>query len=360
MRDVFGIHDFAPDYSKVRSQAELDFKMGQGTMPGGPSGCGWYRITQPLDALREQGWDTGYYHTTTDDAEDTGRIIVAQRMDKHAALPHWRRWRAKHRLVYEIDDNVFEVDIMNWMAYPSYSKADVRDAVEHCMEVSDMVTVTTEPLAEIARQFNPDVRVIPNCIPDGVLDIERPHQPKVVVGWGGGASHARDIAMIAPTLRHVLTTHRKRAELNIMGTNYLPTVWDCRPEDIRREHGRFTPWVPVSPSLAYYKAVDCDIALAPLTGTLFDQSKSNIKALEAFGLGIPVLASDVEPYRGTVIDGFNGYLCRRKGDWGRRLEELICDDAAREEMGRNARETARAHTMSEGIKLWAAAYGELL
>ena len=61
-----------------------------------------------------------------------------------------------------------------------------------------------------------------------------------------------------------------------------------------------------------------------------------------------------------MIDGVNGYLCRKKGDWGRRLEELINDEAAREEMGRNARETARAHTMSQGVKNWSRAYSELL
>jgi glycosyltransferase involved in cell wall biosynthesis len=77
-------------------------------------------------------------------------------------------------------------------------------------------------------------------------------------------------------------------------------------------------------------------------------------------MGIPVLASDVDPYRDFITGGVNGYLCKRKADWGRRLEELICDDAARQEMGRNARESARAHTMSTGIKRWAAAYEELI
>lgn len=340
---------FVPDYSKARSQAELDARMAAGTMPGGPSGCGWYRIVSPLSALREQGWDTGYAFGEPPDLDS--RIIVAQRMDKHAALPLWRRWKAGHRLVYEIDDNVLEVDITNWLAWPTYSKGDVRDAVEHSIEVSDMVTVTTEPLAELFRPLNRNVRVLPNCIPDGVLEIDRPHQRKVVIGWAGGASHARDLALVAPSLRHVLDKHRKRAELHIYGTDYRETIG---------REARFTDWVPVDASLDYFRVFDFDIALAPLTGTKFDQSKSNIKALEAFGLGIPVLASDAEPYRGTVIDGVNGYLCRRKGDWGRRLEELICDDAAREELGRNAREHARAHTMSEGWKLWAAAYSELL
>lgn len=348
MRDVWGIHDFIPDY-RAFSSVEQFLAVPQRKLKGGPSGCGFYRIVSPLDALRAQGWDTAY--AFGEPPPDPARIIVAQRMDKHDALPYWRRWKAKHRLVYEIDDNVFDVDITNWQAHGVYGKLDVRDAVGHACEVADLVTVTTEPLAEVMREHNPEVRVIPNVIPDGVLDIERCHQPKVVVGWQGGASHARDIAMIAPSLRHVLDKHRKTAELHIVGTNYLDTIG--RP-------GRFTDWVPVDASLAYFRVADFDIGLAPLTGTNFDQSKSAIKALEYFGLGIPVLASDVEPYRGTVINGVNGYLCKRKGDWGRRLEELICDQAAREEMGRNARETARAHTMSTGVKRWAEVYGELL
>ena len=348
MRDVWGIHDFVPDYGAF-SSIEQFLAIPERKRKGGPSGCGYYRIVSPLDALRAQGWDTGY--AFGEPPPGPGRIIVAQRMDKHDALPYWRRWKAKHRLVYEIDDNVFDVDITNWMAHGTYGKLEVRDAVEHAAQVAEIVTVTTEPLAEVMREHNPEVRVIPNVVPDGVLGIERLHQPKVVIGWQGGASHARDVALVAPSLRHVLDKHRKRAELHIVGTNYLETVG--RP-------GRFTNWVPVDASLDYFRTMDFDIALAPLTGTNFDQSKSNLKAIEAFALGIPVLASDVEPYRGTVIDGVNGYLCKRKADWGRRLEELICDEAAREELGRNAREMARAHTMSTGWKNWAAAYEELL
>ena len=224
-----------------------------------------------------------------------------------------------------------------------------------------MVTVTVEPLAEVMRQFNPNVRVIPNVVPDGVLGIDRPHQPKVVIGWQGGASHARDIAMIAPALRHVLNKHRKRAELHVFGTNYLPTIWDCRPEHLRSEHGRFTNWIPITASLDYFRAIDFDIGLAPLTGTKFDTAKSAIKAIEYNALGIPVLASDAEPYREFVADGVNGYLIRRKADWGRRLEELIMDDAARAEMGANGRAmVAAAHTMSTGAEKWAAAYKELI
>jgi len=357
MRDVWGIHDFIPDYAAFSSPEALVRAQQSGRkIPGGPSGCGFYRVTQPLDALRDHfGWDTEYAFGEPPGnpaAQRIARVIVAQRMDKHGALPYWRRWRAWQRLVYEIDDNVFEVDITNWMAYGAYGKADVRDAVEQAALVADIVTVTTEPLAEIMRQFNPEVRVIPNVVPDEVVSMDRPRQPKVVVGWQGGASHAKDIALIAQTLRHILDKHGKHAELHIAGTDYRETIG---------RQSRFTQWTPISSSLDYFRGIDFDIGLAPLTGTKFDQSKSAIKAIEYNALGIPVIASDCEPYREFVVDGVNGYLCRRKSDWGRRIEELINDAAAREEMGRNGRELVRsAHTMSTGVKAWASVFQELM
>ena len=43
-----------------------------------------------------------------------------------------------------------------------------------------------------------------------------------------------------------------------------------------------------------------------------DQSKSAIRAIEYGALGIPVVASDVGPYRDHIVDGVTGYLIRRE------------------------------------------------
>lgn len=359
MHDVWAVHDFIPDVdleSLPGFSWHLARKLGV-NIPGGPSGCGFYRIVQPLDALRDVlGWDTGYragMPIGEPEREKIAKIIVTQRTDKGEALPYWRRYAARHRLVYEIDDNVFEVDITNWVAYQAYQTSEVRDAVEQASAVADLVTVTTEPLAEVMRKFNPEVRVVPNVVPDFAVEIDRCRQPKVVIGWQGGASHAKDVAMIAGTVRNVLDKHRKRAELHVMGTDYRPTIG---------REGRFTQWIPIAKdSRRYFSAIDFDIGLAPLTGGKFDECKSAIKAIEYNALGIPVIASDVTPYRDFIVDGVNGYLCRKKGDWGRRLEELICDDAARTEMGARGREIVAAnHTMSTGVKRWASVYEELM
>jgi glycosyltransferase involved in cell wall biosynthesis len=121
--------------------------------------------------------------------------------------------------------------------------------------------------------------------------------------------------------------------------------------------GRWTPWQ--ANLWDYYRAIDFDIALCPLADTPFNACRTPVKALEAFALGIPVIASDATPYRSLVVDGVTGYLCRTPADWQTRMRELICDQEAREAMGAKAREVARGHTIQTLWRRWAAVYEEV-
>src|SRR5262249_9716660 len=155
------------------------------------SGCGFYRIRLPMEQLAAHGHDVhleiGSKVVPSEASE--WPLIVGQRVDKHAALPAWRRFRARSKLVYETDDDVFNVERTNWQAYGVYSRSDVQDAVAHAAEVANLVTVTCEPLAEVMRRYNPNVVVLPNFIPGWVCDLGRTPTVRPVVGWIGGASH---------------------------------------------------------------------------------------------------------------------------------------------------------------------------
>jgi hypothetical protein len=70
-----------------------------------------------------------------------------------------------------------------------------------------------------------------------------------------------------------------------------------------------------------------------LQWTVFASSKSYIKALEYAALGIPVIASDAEPYRDFVVHGVTGFLVRRDHEWLSYLRELASDDGLRQSMG---------------------------
>jgi hypothetical protein len=243
---VWGVHDFDP-------------------FSGSPSGCGWYRVILPLSHLAANGWNAAWREGVPPPAADGYKVLVAQRLDKPEALPIWRRSRLSHRLVYETDDDWFSIDPSRFSGF-SNGRGVFLDSVVHAAQVADIVTVSTGPLAEVmARETgHRDIRVLGNCVPGALLGLERNrNRRKVVIGWGGGATHAPDLALVTPALREFLASH-KNAELHMMGADFREQV-GCPV--------RFTEWVPADASLAYYRGIDFDIGLAPLTGTRFDASK---------------------------------------------------------------------------------------
>lgn len=314
-----------------------------------PSGCGYYRVTLPLDALKAQGWDVGYRAGTPPPEAENAKVIIGQRLDRPEVMGHWRRLAMRSKLVYELDDDVFSIEPINWLAYRVYSRDDVQDAVAHCAEVADVVTVSTEALAERMRQFSDNVVVLPNFIPSYMLKIERPRYPKLTVGWTGGASHGYDVKVCASAVRKVLDTDAKDATLHLQGSDFRGSFGHSA--------ARFTNWA--ARPADYYYMLDFDVGLAPLVNSEFNRSKSYIKALEYSALGIPVIASDVEPYSGFVIDGVTGFLVRKEKEWRDRLRLLLSDHQLREEMGHKAREHAADFTMEANAHRWAEVYAGL-
>lgn len=311
-----------------------------------PSGCGWYRILWPFDQLKAHGWKTGYgLGLPSDWAPD---IIVGQRFDQAEAVPVWELLKGQFRLVYEIDDDPFSVDAVNWLAYKGFSQEDVLGTIRSCAQIADMVTVTTKPLAQVFRQFNDNVVIIPNCIPEWMTKRRRRDNHKLTIGWGGGASHMRDLAMIARAWRDVIDTTGVRG--HFIGTDYRnmlrPDGFDC------------SPW-ETDPA-GYFKAIDFDIGLAPIAEHPFAVSKSHIKALEYAALGIPCIASDCEAYRDFVIDGVTGFLVRTPAEWREAMMMLVRDANLRAEMGHKARELACTWTVEGNWHRWADAYNTLL
>jgi glycosyltransferase involved in cell wall biosynthesis len=307
--------------------------------------CGYYRITLPMDALTANGHDV----TTSwgwDDTANGARIIVGQRIGKTGVSGLWRRLRAQHKLVYETDDDVWTIDPTNLSAVFAHDAVTL-DMIEESIRAAHLVTVSTEPLAEVLRKFHDNVVVLPNHIDGRLLEMERARRERVTVGWAGGDSHLRDIDMIAPTLRRFIGRNPK-VDFHNIGTDYTRVL---------KIPGRVTGWE--ANVWDYYQHIDFDIGLAPLVDSTFNRSKSAIKAMEYAALGIPVIASDREPYRPFVLDGVTGFLVRREHEWAKRLRELVNDADMREEMGRKAKEHVAAWTIQKGWKLWEQAYATL-
>lgn len=336
---VWGIHDTQDPLLPIEEQI--------------PTGCGYYRITLPLDQLARHGWKIKYQPGRPPPEAGLAKLIVGERLDRPEVMGEWRRLRLNHRLVYELDDDVWSVDPTNAGAWMTYSKWDVQDAVAMCCRVADIVTVSTEPLAEVIRERTGQerIRVLKNCIPERLLSMERKRPGQVTMGWTGGGSHTRDMAMVAVPLRRAMDREPK-LRLHIVGTDFRHTLGHTNT--------RHTPWLKSRDWMGYYSALDFDFGIAPIVSSKFNESKSYLKPLEYAALGIPCIASDWGPYREFIQDGVTGFLVSKPGQWTDRIRLLANDAKLRESMGQKAREVAAQHTIEGNWHRWAAVYEEVL
>lgn len=325
-------------------------------------GGGYYRLRQPLDELGRHGHETSCHMAKSDITADGADIMVGQFVGGQSVvmskfgtpvnavvLVHqwWRGLARDSKLVYELDDDPFEVEPHN-PTYQHYNTPVAHDSISHCIQVADLVTVSTPVLAERIRRHNPNVVVLQNRIDESMLTMQRPQRDRLTIGWAGSHSHLNDINEAAYGLRKTLD-HHKDVDVHFIGADYTKLI---------KRPARHTPWCVVTTD--YYKLIDFDIGIAPLVPTVFAETKSHIKCLEYAALGIPVIASDTAPYRDFVIDGVTGYLVRHSHEWAHRLRDLINDEAMRLEMGVKARELASQWTIQTGWKEWETAYSALL
>lgn len=334
----------------------------------GGSGCAWYRMIVPLEAVDKFSDEVdvtfrcGGKMTMKDpppmlqvgDIEGHD-VVVAQRVNAYEGLGLWRRWNTPWcRTVYENDDDVFNITHDNVQAYDSYKEgSELREAVKRYCDTASLITVSTPYLGDMHREMSPGVQVevLPNYIPGYVLDL--PHddrQGRKRVGWMGGASHIRDINEAAPAVRRFMLRHPDW-DMIVSGTDYR------RSFRVDKHRLFYVPWIGVAddPKL-FYRLIDYDIGICPLLDTEFARSKSPIKALEYSARGIPVIASDVEPYRNFIHDGVDGFLVKTDHEWLNRLETLANDEVLRIQMGLAAKQNARKYLIEDHWQEWVNAY----
>lgn len=311
------------------------------------SGCGYYRIQLPMQGLSGLGHTVRHGLRMPQSVRDNpNTVIVGQRVCNPGPSTMWQTLAAQGRkLIYEIDDDLWNIDASSPAAHAFFARPEIRANLQRNIEVAAAVTVTTEPLADIVRQLNPNVHIVPNAVPDWLID----HQPQqrddgtLTIGWGGSATHNMDFDQVGDQLRQFLKRNQD-TELHVIGNDYAS--WMRVP----RAQARFTPWVPGVDE--FLRTIDYHVGIAPLRPHVFNQSKSALKAIEAGALSIPIVASAVRPYEDYVQDGLTGYLVRRDHEWGASLRALAADPDMRHEMGMSGRTQARQHTISRRAPLW--------
>ncbi|WP_210081919.1 glycosyltransferase [Pantoea endophytica] len=314
------------------------------------SGCGYYRIIKPLEAMINEGAAEGKNGLTLLTLSELGQfnpdsLIIQRRYS--SAFHNWvGRVDKLHNVfkVFELDDYIFNLPIKHYNR--AKFKPETTGLMRKSLSYFDRFVVSTEPLAEAMQDMHPNIVVVKNRLPVdiwGQLQSLRNQGRKPRVGWAGGSSHRGDLEMIADVVKEFTN----EVEWVFMGM--------C-PEKLRPYVHEVHYGVDISLYPETLAALNLDLALAPVEDNIFNACKSNLRLMEYGACGIPVICSDVACYRGDDLPVTR--ISNRFIDWRDAIRMHLADPDASARMGEALQEVIRRDWMLTGdnVREWARAW----
>ena len=307
------------------------------------------RVLEPDSFLRtEPGVSTAVESGKLSLDADKGisqRILIRQRLSYDSPAQGLSFIEAVRRqgytIVAEMDDN------------PSLWRD--RDAKNHLEGLNYLgshgVQVSTEPLAEVMRRWNPHVKVLRNELRE--LPPPRDYrEEKAVTVFFGALNRSEDWQEIMPVLNEAAARYGEGLRFKVLSDRkFFEALKTPCKEFIGTEQdygGQFVPYEVYCRTLR-----SADIALLPLHDTEFNRTKSDLKFIESAGHGAVALASPTV-YAATLRDGRTGFLYHNPQEFAQRLRLLI------EDRERRLETAAAAYRYVREERLLAQHYGERL
>lgn len=294
---------------------------------GASAGCRWWRLETPADVLRRRGHTVTISTYAIPSVFARADVIVGQQVHKDGATDLWHRWAAAGRhLVYDIDDDMLAVDDSNPTAKALFERHPrLRSNIIANMRAASVVTAATPELARRARAYTDRVMVVPNGLPAQVVRWPKPdRQPgRLVVGWSGSVQTLPSLALAAEALTWLLDTYPD-VVVRIVGIdpNQATAAAKLAAVGIDPDRVDLVGWLP--PGEAYLRACHTfDLWVAPYHDTPFNAAKVPTKMIEASCLGVPLVASAIQPYRQAIRHDKTGVLIREPRQWQRVLRRLV-------------------------------------
>jgi glycosyltransferase involved in cell wall biosynthesis len=226
--------------------------------------------------------------------------------------------RHSRRIIYNFDDAVTYSD-----KRPSARSRTHLSRFRRTAREADTVIVGSNYLADLARPFNANIRVLPLGlnIRDYGLDPPPARDGKTRLVWIGSGSTLGYLEMIKAAIERIVARYQNVA-LRVISDAF--PAWQGFPVE------QIT-WSPQSRRTALATS---DIGLAPLPDDPFTRGKCSFKVLEYSASGLPVVASPIGTNAHYVRDGATGLLATTIDDWIDKLGRLLDNPQLRESMGR--------------------------
>lgn len=297
--------------------------------------------------------------------EDRGRIEMMRLLKKNGK-----------KVVYDNDDTYKDHDAVKVNEYFTQERVNrgmesLNKQADGAIIEADLVTTTTEWLADEYRKLNPNVRVLPNCVDPFYFDDPIRNETDIVrIGVTGSIGVSKDIDILAPIVKHY--EHDKRVKIVFFS---LPPLKKENPlvNEIYKDEYAFLDsvdieWHPTVNADLYYdklNSLKLDMMIIPRMDNYFNRCKSNLKFLEASMFEIPCVAQGFpdgkSPYQVNVEDQKYMKIVIDNNDWIPEIEKMIADKEGRMEMGRRAKEyVIENYNINTKYLLWEEAYASIM
>ena len=213
--------------------------------------------------------------------------------------------------------------------HPAYIPVLRRPDVQNFRAVHAIQT-STEPLAEILREQNPEVTVFANA----VNRVETPRnftEPGHLTMMFAGINREEEWPLYLGALNSAAALAGERLRFRIVADRGL---YDA----LETPHKTYTPLCDYDT----YRSLlaESEICFMPLADTPFNRCKSDLKFIEAASFRVAALASPTV-YAGSIEDGRTGLIFRNAQELQQRLIRLVATPAA----AKGLAEAARAHVL---------------
>lgn len=299
-------------------------------LSGKDSGCGYHRVLLPIAFMP----DFKRLVTDAPDEEIINRGWDLLLYNRVCALDNdWQFTKSNMgvKVVMDIDDD--------WILPPNHIANHnyklIKDRIIHNIREADLMTTTSERLADKVAKYNTNIQIFPNALPYGLdqFTYEREPSEYVRLFWCGSLTHNHDIEILRNPLKRI---DNKNVQMVMGGYNSFnkPSreIWDRMASSFtnnQKINFKILTNEPPTQYMAMYQ--EADIALIPLEKSDWHSCKSNLKVLEAAAKKIPCIVSAVSPYY-DYKDCPVLWVHNQK-DWFKHINYLVKNEKEREKLG---------------------------
>jgi glycosyltransferase involved in cell wall biosynthesis len=245
----------------------------------------------------------------------------------------------RSKVIFDFDDSIWLLDTspenkkFEFLKNPDKTKINIRNA--------HTVIAGNAFLANYAKQFNPNVVIIPTTIDTEFhkpsltpshdvsrsVDALSKSEKKIVIGWSGSISTLKHFEMAIPVLKKIQAKYPGQTEIHVIGQgSYSHPELDIISKSWSAE-------TEVQDLTAF------DIGIMPLPDDEWVKGKCGLKGLSYMACGVATVMAPVGVNTDIIQHQKNGLLAASEEEWIAALSYLIESPQIRMELGQAGRQT---------------------